>query len=424
MNRFLCTVAGILLLVAGGAAAHAQGGRTQAVAVAPLLLRELPASIRVVGTVRSNKESIVAAEVSGLIAEFPAQEGDFLKRGAVICRLDDDVARLLLDEARAELAASAAVVTELENGTRPEELRRAAASLDEAQAIFEKWRFEKSRVADLRVGGSSSAKELHDAEMEFIASEGRLAQAQALFDLAKAGPRAEHLAKARYDQAAQAAIVARLERDLAKTQIRAPFDGFIVAKHTEIGEWIEAGGAVCDMIDVETVRVRVDVPESAARYAQAGANATIEIEALGRSQSAAITRLIPRAQAAARTFPVEIDLPNAEHTILPGMFVRAVVPAGPTAQRLMAPRDAILPQGQRKIVFVVRDGGEAGQMAMPLNVETGLEIGGRVEISGPGLQAGDQVVVRANERLYGPTPVMPTPLAAAEMDAAEANRED
>jgi multidrug efflux pump subunit AcrA (membrane-fusion protein) len=394
-----------------------QGPGPTPVVVAPIEERSVPASLRLVGTTLADRTSVVASEVAGLVARWTVEEGDFVRSGAVLCELDDATARMRLSEAQGRLASLRANLEELENGTRPEELKRIEASAAEAQAIFDKWKLEHQRVSELFAQQRSNLKEMNDTEMDFLAAQRRLAQAQAALEMACNGPRKEVIAAARAEVAGQAAVVQRLERDLDRTKIRAPFDGFVLVRRAELGEWIEIGGAACEMVAMEKIKVRVDVPESAVRFARAGAPATVEVEALERSFSAPIARVIPRAAPAARTFPLEIDLPNTDHALLPGMFVWAHVPSGPLGPRLMVNKDAIVVRGLSKQVFVVRAGVGGAQMAMPVPVSTGLEQEGQVEISAPDLKPGDLVVTRNNERLHGPTPVIPTP-AAPERAAA------
>lgn len=371
------------------------------------------------GTTLADRTSIVASEVAGLVARWAVEEGDFVRSGAVVCELDDATARLRLSEAQGRLASLRARLEELENGTRPEELKRLEASAAEAQAIFDKWKLEHQRVSELFAQQRSNLKEMNDTEMDFLAAQRRLAQAQAALEMARNGPRKEEIAAAQADVAAQEAVVRRLEHDLDRTRIRAPFDGFVLVRRAELGEWIEIGGPACEMVAMEKIKVRVDVPEGAVRFARVGASATVEVEALERTFSAPIARVIPRAAPAARTFPLEIDLPNPDHALLPGMFVWAHVPSGPPGPRLMVSKDAIVVRGLFKQVFVVRPGPDGTQMAMPVQVSTGLELEGQVEVAAPDLKPGDLVVTRANERLYGPTPVILTP-AAPERAAAPA----
>jgi multidrug efflux pump subunit AcrA (membrane-fusion protein) len=318
MNRLRVSAAAITIMTLCAAVLAQQG--PQPVVVAPIVERELPAAVRLVGSVRADRSGVVSAELAGLVAKLNVDVGQFVKAGEVLCELDRSLVELRLVEARGRLGALQADLDELLNGTRPEELKRWEAAAAEAEAIHKKWEFESKRIADLYSRNQSNDKERNDVEMEFIAAARRVAATQAQLEEARNGPRKETIARARADVAAAGAVVARYERDLNKTAIRAPFDGFISEKRTELGEWIEEGGPVCDLVNIETVRVRADVPESAVPFSRAGAAASVAIDALGKTFEGRITRVIPVANPAARTFPVEIDLPNAEHTLLPGMF--------------------------------------------------------------------------------------------------------
>lgn len=249
------------------ASAAAQHGGPSPVVVAPLVERDIPATVRLVGTVLPDRRSVVAAETSGIVATFVANEGQLLKAGEAIATLDARVAELKLEEAKALLGGYEAKLAELEAGTREEQLRRQRALVDEAQAIFEKWKHENERVQALAERSQSNEKERHDTEMEFRAAERRLAQCSADFDMWTNGPRKEEIARARHDAAAQRAITRRLARDLEKTTIPAPFDGFVVSKRSEVGEWLEAGSAVCELVAIGTVKVRADAPEGTIPFA-------------------------------------------------------------------------------------------------------------------------------------------------------------
>jgi multidrug efflux pump subunit AcrA (membrane-fusion protein) len=392
------------------APAAAQGRGPTPVSVCPVEQRDVPPSIRLVGNVMADRNSVVAAEVGGVIVEYAAAEGQLLARGDVICRIDPAVAKMRHEEALATLELYKAKLQELENGTRPEELERLKASMEEAEALYKNWEIEKRRVDELYEIQQANVKEKRDADTEYVAAARRYTQAKARFEEARNGPRPEVIAQARQEMAAQKAVAERLERDHRKTEIRAPFEGFVVAKRTEVGEWIDAGGPVAELVAIGTVKIRVDVPESAIPFARPGQVATVESEALGKTFSTKIARVIPMAKLSGRSFPVEIDLDNPEHALLPGMFVWARVPSGPPGRRLMVSRDAIVPRGPTKQIFVIRPGEGGASMAMPMNVTTGLEIDDLVEVDAPGVQPGDMVVCRANERLFGPSPVIPMPL--------------
>lgn len=399
-----------LLCAAPSMAQH--GGGPTAVAVSPVIAEEAPPSMRLVGTVIADRSTTVASEVGGIIAKFDVREGQLLEAGEVICQLESEPAQLRLAEAQAALAELQAKLAELKNGTRPELLKRWEATVAENKAMLDKWRFEQQRISALFESRQANPKEKHDTEMELLAAERRWNQSAAELEMARNGPRPEEILAAEQAVAAQSAKVRLLERERRKTSVTAPFNGYVIAKKTEIGAWLEVGGPVVDMIAIDVVRVRADVPEGATPFCSPGAPATVNIDALSQTRTGAITRVIPQATPAARTFPVEIELPNPDHRLLPGMFVWAHVPSGPSGQRLFVEKDAVVQDGLTKRVFVVRPGPNDSHMAMPMPVTTGLERGNRVSIESPGLAAGDLVVARANERLYGPTPVLPVPLEA------------
>ncbi len=314
--------------------------------------------------------SIVCAEVAGVVSEMPVDVGDRAARVGLLCRLRDVTRRATLDEASASLS-------------------RLEAMAREADAMRRKWEFEKARMQRLREAGSGSEKELEDTLRECEAS------------------------AARHDAAvlavtAQRAIVERAADDLARTEIRAPFDGFVVSRRTEIGQWVMEGGEVVELVALDPVRVQVHAPEAAVAYCAPGESVSVHFDALNEAMTGRLGRVSPDGDERARTFPVEIDLPNPEGRLRAGMFARAEVPAGPRRDCTVVPKDAVLRRESNTQVFVVRKD-EHGATAVPLPVAVLLELADHVAVESPGLNAGDAVVVRGNERMVGPTPVMLPP---------------
>lgn len=347
----------------------AQGHGPNRVEAVAAIQREVAPTIRLVGTVRPRLVTTVTAEVGGHVESLEVDDGDFVTAGDVLCRLRSAPRRFAHAEAVARLAGleAALLVSEAE-------LRKAA--------------FEKDRTERLWKEKRSTDKEHNDTLADFDAATGRRDQARFAVD-------------------AQQAVVDRLADELARTVIRAPCDGYIIAKRTEIGSWVGQGGAVVDLMDLSVVRVRVDVPESCVDFCGIGAVASVRVDALNQSFSGRISRLIPNADPRARTFPIDIDIPNKTGRLKGGMFVRAAVPAGPRARRLLIPKDAVVMRGPLPMVFVVRRT-EKGQMAEMLPVDVLSEVMDYVAVKVPGLSAGDWVIVRGNERMRGPGPVIAT----------------
>lgn len=344
------------------------------VEVAPVRHEAVAPTTWLVGTVRPRVRTVVASEVAGLVAAMQVDDGVAVSKGQVLCKLRDVRTRLAHAEALARL-------------------REYEGAFAEQTAELKKSQFEKSRTERLWTAQQCSEKEYQDAQAEYEAALSRVDQARS---------RAE----------SQKALADGLGDDLACTEIVAPCDGYVVSRRTEIGSWVALGGPVVELVDASTARVRVPVPEDAVRYCELGAMATVAVEAMKKSYSGRIARIIPDADERARTFPIEIDIANPAGKLKPGMFVRAAVPTGPKAEHLIVPKDAIVPRGPVSMIFVVREGRE-GPMAMPMPVSLIAEVEDRAAVSAPMLQDGDQVVVRGNEYMFAPGPVIVVPGSTA-----------
>jgi len=372
------------------------------VVAAPVVQGKVRATINVVGTIMPETECTVASEISGAVRELAVNQGDYVKEGQILCRVKDTELRLLLAEVQAKLEAMRQALAELEAGTRKEDIDRLQAAVKEAKAVKDKWDKERARVEGLYKEGTASIKEYQDTIYDSIAADQRVAQFQA--DLAKAiaGPRKEQIARARAEVDAQKAVVEQIKDKISKTQIRAPYSGYVIAKRTEVGEWLNLGGPVVDMLAMDRVLARVDIPEKAIVFAKPGDRAEVWIDALQRRFPGKLVHIIPQGDPSARTFPVEIEIANADRIIKPGMFVRAKLPAGPEIDSLIVPKDALVRLGPTRVIYVIRN-----QLAVAEFVQTGLEQQDRISISG-NIKPGELVVIRGNERLV---PGRPQPVA-------------
>lgn len=348
----------------------AQGRGPSPVEVSSVESLKLAPTIKLVGTVRPRRRTVVATEIAGQVVSVPIDEGEQVVQGQTLCRLRAGPRKLAHAEGLArqsEMTALLAVQT----------------------AELAKARFEMERTARLWKEQRSSEKERFDSQADFDAAKARLEQAKQALE-------------------AQKVIVVGLADNLDRTAIAAPFDGIIVRKRTEVGSWVNQGGAIVELLDLSTVRVRVPVPEKMIAFCEIGAGVVVSVDAIGMTYVGSVSRVIPEADERARTFPVEIDIPNPAGTLKAGMFVRCAMPSGLAARRLVVPKDAVVVRGPMSMIYVVR-ASEQGQIATPTPVEIVSEVADKVAVAAPGLAAGDVVVVRGNEYMFGPTPVLPMP---------------
>jgi RND family efflux transporter MFP subunit len=247
--------------------------------------------------------------------------------------------------------------------------------------------------------GVSSLQSREDAETNFDVALKRLTRARKRYELVVRGPRAERIAQAEAQYQAARVEVERTQYDLSRSRVEAPFDGFVVAQHTEIGQWLGEGDPIMTLIELTTARITVPVPERYVAQVQLGATGLVQLDAVpGETWQGAVVSIIPQATES-RTFPVVVEVPNPDAVIKSGAFARATLTVGEQQNVLLVPKDAIVTQGPRQIVYAVQEG-----KASPVPVQRTTFHAGFAVVTGP-LEPGQQVVIRGNERLRPGQPV-------------------
>ncbi|HIU18078.1 MAG TPA: efflux RND transporter periplasmic adaptor subunit [Candidatus Avidesulfovibrio excrementigallinarum] len=189
----------------------------------------------------------LAFNSSGRIRAMTVEEGDQIHAGQVLARLDDTSLRLQADKARADIAALDQALLRLLNGTRPEELAQARASVAAAQAEATFTAQQRRRMQALFSGGSGHAvsrQELDNAISADDMATAKLRSAREALRLAEIGPRDEDIAQARAQLESAKAQLAILEHDIAETVLLSPCDGVIRSRLLEPGDMASPQRAV------------------------------------------------------------------------------------------------------------------------------------------------------------------------------------
>jgi RND family efflux transporter MFP subunit len=359
-----------------------------------------------VGTVVPARTSDVGSAVDGRIVEFPIVDGQQVAEGQAIAELLRGLLEIERQGAAAARARRRQVLAELVAGSRAEELDQARALVAGFEARLT---YAKSRMARLRrlvERGTSTVDELQDAQTELEATEAQLAGSRAALALVEAGPRKEQVAQAAAAVAAQEAEVERIDDQLGKHTIRAPFAGWVVERFTEKGQWLARGGLVARIAELDRVKIVAQVPELSVRFLKPGDDVRLEFDASpDKTWVGDVARVVPQADLLSRSFPVEITLENevvdGEPVLKGGMLARVWLPVGKTGAVTVVPKDAVVLGRGRPLVYVIENpqGAPASSGSVrPVEVSLGAAVEGFVEIQG-GLEPGQFVVTRGNERL-------------------------
>jgi RND family efflux transporter MFP subunit len=250
----------------------------------------------VVGRLEELERTTVAAEVSGKLTAVPVEAGDQVKADeTVLARVDEVWSQLELEAAKADVAA--------------------------AEATLDQSRRDLQQLEQLLKANSAQPKEVADQRAQVKAN-------QAQLDAAIARRK-------------------RAEERVNRLVVTAPFDGVVVDKQAEVGQWVEPGSAVVEIISRGQIDAVLNVPEKHINTVSPGNEVPVLVEPLNRRVVGKVVAINPSGNNPARTFPVEVRLSDEGGRLKPGMSVTGQLPLAEKAQRLTVPRSAVSfgPQG-------------------------------------------------------------------------------
>lgn len=412
--------AGLLLALPALAQAPKGGLPPATVVTAKVIEREEAVGQTFIGTLQPRQRSTVGSAVDGRVEDYPINDGQWVKKGEVLTELLKEAVKIELRNAQAALRFRDAEVEELVNRALPEEIEQAEAKLGAANSQLTYAKARHVRTEALFQRGTGITQEDMDLSYSGLATaeQNQIGAAAALKQLQN-WPRPEKLAQAQAQRDAQKEAVNQIEDRLAKYTIRAPFDGYVVAKHTEVGEWINRGDPIAEVIAIDPIEVAVAVPETAIANLQEAMTeaeglgemlqAVVKVDALGTEiSSGSVERIVPQADVRTRTFPVKVLVPNPisgkSHKLKAGMICHVTLPVGRPQRVMLVPKDAIvIDQGKARVMAA--DPVEGGMpVARRVPVEIGAAFGSLIQVTGQ-IKPGDVVVTRGNERLFPGQPL-------------------
>ncbi len=336
--------------------AQAPAPNASLVGVDPARLEPLSQTIPIIGRLVAVRSGRVSAEIGGAVRSLAVSVGDHVEEGDLIARLDNQTVK-------GQLAIQQSQVEE------------GLAELSALEADLQLAEQELSRQNDLKKSGAFSKAKYEDAIQNVAKANANIVRAKAVIETRKATRRLTEIT-------------------LAKSEIRAPYAGVVSEKLTEIGAYVSAGDAVIALVSDTSLEVEADVPSTRLGGLRAGLVVSFAL-ADGRTFSAVVRALLPTENPMTRTRPVRFT-PKFEAPVsglADAQTVSVNIPLGASRQVLTVHKDAIIKRGGKSLVYVV-----ANEIAEARTVGLGESTGARIEITS-GLEAGEKVIVRGNERL-------------------------
>ncbi len=387
--------------------------------VAPHLMRGV---VQVNGTVWAWDPLTIGSEVNGLrIEAISVDDGDFVKRGQVLARLNSSVLNAQLAEERAKLAAQQATLKRTIQPNRPEDLvslqavvyqgesavAEAETMLTKAKANLVNAQHNSKRYRGLVAEGAVSEQEAdqkdteaktadaeaRNAEQKVRTAKFQLEQAKQRLIMGQQGGRKEDVDISRATVAQMQANVQRLEALVAQSVIKAPSDGLIMRREAHLGEITAVGKALFLMVRDNRLELRAQVAEVDLPFIHPGQKAEVtDSTASTFKVEGRVREVSPMIDQDMRLGTVRIDLPQAydrsAHSFKPGNFAHATIETG-SKNPLAVPAAAVLSRENKSFVYVVK----SDNTVSTRYVKTGERVQGYAEVL-DGLNAGESVVVR------------------------------
>ena len=393
-------VIGLLFMLAASTACNRSKGSPNAnatptpsnvveVTTTPAIVRQLPRYFEATGSLAANEQTDVAPETSGKVAAVGVDMGSYVRRGQMIVKLDDADFRIRIQQAQAQVDQAKATLrqNEAKIGLRPgqkfnpesvPEVASARSALDLAEKNLKRYEklIETGDISRALYDQQRSQRDqlreqyevtIHQAQQNYAA----VANAQGVVDAAQTS-----LALAR--------------RSLNYTTIVAPIGGYVSERTADIGEYVSPQQKVATIVNLNPLRVRIDIPEQAMPRVHAGASVSVTVAAYtDRTFAGRIARISPNVSATSRTLTVEAEVQNGDAALKPGQFatVRVLLPQSEPA--VLVPQRALRAISGATYVFVIKNGRAEQRLVQSGQAESDL-----IELKSG--VAADEVVATSN----------------------------
>jgi len=357
----------------------------------------MPLEVTTVGTVFPFKEVIITPKIAGKIEKIYFKEGDTVKAGEVILKLDQVDFVLAVKQAEAALATARATLANLLAGTRSEKVEQAKAALHQAQANLTNIEKEFQRIQRLAAIEAVAQRQLDATRAQYEIASAQVKQAQEQLDMLKKGATEEEIAIARAQVKQAEANLAVASNYLKDTLIRAPFAGLVTARFVDEGVQVYTAPKtdILKITDLSRVKIVSPVSERDFSKIKVGTPAEIKIDALaGEMFKGQITRIIPEISPSSRNFNAEVEMPNRLLRLRGGMFANLRFLVG-QKETIILTRETLLtdPVTGVSYAFVV-EGDQAARRKLTLGERSGF----LVEVL-EGVKEGESIVVKGQNKL-------------------------
>ena len=312
--------------------------------------------VRAVGNVRAEQRVIINAEVEGQITQIKVEEGDEVKAGDLLTRIDSREYELEVEELEAELAAAKEEFKKAIEGLRPEEKEKLQARVKVDESALDLAVKEQNRFQELVKDGVTAQSTLDEADDKVRQSKEKLRESKAGLEAAKQS-RQEDIEQLK---AEGEGIFKRLEMAklaFSKTLIHAPFEGIIVRKEIDQGAFVKAGSSVLEMISSSRLKAVLEMPQLYRGKLQKLKSIDFWVKELNlKFTQKGRLRVIPDGDIYSGNIRIQVELSRPNRTLFPGLTLEGIMNFGVRENVMHIPSVALVIGEQGTVVYIVKNG--------------------------------------------------------------------
>jgi len=342
-------------------------------------------AVTVNGTLAAYDQTTISVKVPGRLQTISVDLGSVIRKGQAIAQLEQSDYRLRVQQAEAALAQARARLGLSPDGADDRVAAEQTGTVRQAKAVLDEAKAKKDRATRLVQQGVIPRAEFDTADAEY-----KVALSRYQDGLEEIRNRQGLLAQRRSE-------LALTRQQLADTVVYSPMAGVVQEKKASVGEYLASGTAVVDIVRIDPLRLRVEVPERESHSIRIGQSVRVTVEGDPESYAGFIKRLSPTISEQNRILAVEADVAN-NGKLKPGAFVRAEIITDQTSMAATVPANAIVTfAGIEKVIIV--EGGKAVEKPVMtgrrgpdwVEIKSGVNVGQSVIVNPGNLQSGQAV---------------------------------
>ncbi|WP_296972394.1 efflux RND transporter periplasmic adaptor subunit [Tepidanaerobacter sp. EBM-38] len=355
-------------------------------------MEDLPEYQSFPGKITAVDEVSLSPKMGGKVEQILVKEGETVKAGQVIIRLEQKDVASQVNQAQAAYEAALAQLSSLENGQLPQQIAQLESAVNQAEANFNNAKENYERMKVLFEQEAITKQQFEGIELQYsIAKEQyESAKTQLALTKEKTAPESLSMAKAQVKQAE--AMLTAANTALDNCLITSPIDGVVGAISATVGQLVSAGYSVATVGNLNSVEIQINVTEDRISGLKVGQEAEVTVDTASDSVlKGEVISVSPFKDSRSQVYPVKILVQNEKNLLKSGMFARVKLMVALHSEVVTVPEDAVVSYDGTSVVYTVEDG-----KAKANEIKIGSASMGKIVVI-KGLAPGKEIIVEGQD---------------------------